>query len=138
MSKLYDTYCILKAQDANTILLFKSGIFLIALDKDAIYLSELFHLKLTLLNAIVQKCGFPCASLDKYLELFKIYQLNVKIIEAEKNVNYHLNEYKQDQSVAELLNFISHIDTDRLSVSEAYRLIEDLKQKATDMLQLSI
>ena len=71
MSKLYSIYLIEKENNEAKILLFKSGIFYVALDKDAIFLSNTFGFKLTNLNDNIKKCGFPCNSLDKYLKLFK-------------------------------------------------------------------
>ena len=99
MSKLYNTYLALKKQDSQTIYLFKSGIFFLALDKDAYTLSDIFHFKLGNLTDTVVKCGFPCSSFDKYSNLFKIHNLGFKIIELEKNNVYSFNEYKKNQSV---------------------------------------
>ena len=129
MSKLYNTYLALKKQDSKTIYLFKSGIFFLALDKDAYTLSNIFHFKLGNLTNIVVKCGFPCSSFDKYSNLFKIHNLDFKVIELESNTIYNFNEYKQNQSIVELLELISSVDVNNLSISEAYQWIEDVKNK---------
>ena len=50
MSKLANLYKILKNKDSSTLYLLKSGIFYIALDEDALTLSDLFNFKLTDLN----------------------------------------------------------------------------------------
>ena len=50
MSKLLNTYHNLKKQDSQTIYLFKSGIFYLALEDDARLLSNELQLKLTSLN----------------------------------------------------------------------------------------
>ena len=60
MSKLYNIYLEEKKKNRDILLLFKSGIFYIAIAEDAIKLSNLLHLKLTNLNDTIQKCGFPC------------------------------------------------------------------------------
>ena len=60
MSKLYNIYLQEKSKNKDNILLFKSGIFYISIDDDALKLSSLFHLKLTNLNDSIKKCGFPC------------------------------------------------------------------------------
>lgn len=133
MSKLYSIYLDLKDKNSDTILLFKSGIFFIALDKDANYLSDLLGLKLTNLNNTIKKCGFPCSSLDKYLKLFKACNLNIKIIETSENTSYSLKEYEQKNEVSELLNLINNVDINNLSVSEAYGFIENLKIKAEEI-----
>lgn len=129
MSKLYSMYLNLKKQNPDTLFLFKSGIFFLAIDKDALRLSELLDLKLTNLNNTVQKCGFPCVSLDKYLKLFKACNLDIKMIEVDKNTTYDLKEYEQDKNTLEILDLIKNINIDNLSVSEAYNFIETLKQK---------
>lgn len=129
MSKLYSMYLNLKKQNPDTLFLFKSGIFFLAIDKDALRLSELLDLKLTNLNNTVQKCGFPCASLEKYLKLFKACNLDIKMIEIDKNTSYDLREYEQDKNTLEILDLIKNINIDNLSVSEAYNFIETLKQK---------
>jgi len=135
MSKLYSMYLSLKEQNPDSLFLFKSGIFLIALDKDAIKLSDLFGLKLTKLNDSVQKCGFPSASFEKYTNLFKALNLDVKIIEVDKNTSYGLREYKQDKAIEELLELIKNVDKDNLSVSQAYEFIESLKSKVNNILE---
>ena len=131
LSKLYNTYLTLKKQDSETIYLFKSGIFFLAIDKDAYILSDIFNFKLGNLNDIVVKCGFPCSSFDKYSKLFKLHNLNIKIIELEdNNTLYRINEYVQNQTTKELLNYINSVDINNLSIPEAYQWIADVKSKA--------
>lgn len=50
MSKLYDKFSSLKNSNKDTLYLFKSGIFFIALNEDATKLSEIFGFKITNLN----------------------------------------------------------------------------------------
>ena len=135
MSKLHSMYLSLKNENSNSLFLFKSGIFLIALAEDATKLSNLFDLKLTKLKDSVQKCGFPSASFEKYTNLFKALNLDVKIIEVDKNTSYSLIEYKQDKAIEELLELIKNVDKDNLSVSESYEFIESLKSKLNNILE---
>jgi len=130
LSKLYNTYLSLKKQDEQTIYLFKSGIFFIALDNDAHTLAEKFNFKLGYLTDDIVKCGFPCSSFYKYYTLFESHNLKVKIIEPETNTLFSVNEYKQRDDITELLNYMASIDVNNLSVSKAYELIEDLKNRA--------
>ena len=127
MSKLYRTYLRLKKQNPNTIYLFKSGIFFLAIDNDAYTLSNIFDFKLGKLNDTVIKCGFPCSSFNKYSNLFRIYNLAIKIVELDNSTSYTITEYSQSESINELLEIINSVDIDNLSISEAYRWIEDLK-----------
>lgn len=135
MSKLHSMYLSLKQESPNSLFLFKSGIFLIALGEDATKLSNLFGLKLTKLNDSVQKCGFPSSSFEKYTNLFKALNLDIKIIETDKNTFYNLAEYKQDKKIADLLESIKNVDKDNLSVSQAYEFIENLKSKVSNIME---
>ena len=82
MSKLYDKYRKLKTSEnhtPNTLYLFKTGLFFIFIDEDAKIISELLNLKLCNLNETIVKCGFPCNSLQKYLNLLKSTPYNISI-----------------------------------------------------------
>lgn len=135
MSKLYSMYLKLKEESPNSLFLFKSGIFLIALEEDAIKLSNLFGLKLTKLNESVQKCGFPFSSFEKYTNLFKALNLDIKIIETDKNTSYNLTEFTQNKKIIKLLEKIRDINEDNLSISEAYEFIKTLKQDAFNIME---
>ena len=133
MSKLYSIYLSEKEHDKEQILLFKSGIFFISLADDAAYLSSLLGLKLVPLNNIVQKCGFPCSCFDKYQNLFKACNLKIKIIEVDKNLSYSLQQFKQNETMNDLLQMVNKVDIDNLSITEAYKFIETLKEKASQI-----
>lgn len=129
MSKMFQLYKQLKTENNKVIYLFKSGIFYIALDDDAIYLSNLFNFKLTNLNSSVVKCGFPTTSIDKYIKLFSSYGINFKLIDYDLNTIYSPKEFQLNINIKDLLNSINSVDTDNLSISEVYNFIEDLKEK---------
>ena len=129
MSRLYSLYLNLKKENPNTIFLFKSGIFFIALDKDAYYLSNLFSFKLTDLNTEVKKAGFPCSSVEKYMNLFQSHQIDYKIVNTDKNTLYSAFEFKQDKCTSEILHSIRNLNIDNLSVSEAYDFLYKLQKK---------
>ena len=133
MSRLYNTYLSLKKINSQTIYLFKSGIFLIAIDKDANILSDIFKFKLSNLTNTIAKCGFPVSSFDKYSKLFKLYNLDVKVIDCKMKTSYKLNEYRQNQDIIKIIELINSIDIDNLSVLEAYKFIETLKNKALNL-----
>lgn len=133
MSKLFNIYLNEKKNNEDTILLFKSGIFYIALDKDATLLSQLLTLKLTNLNDKVKKCGFPCSSINKYLKLLESHNLNIKLVEIDKNISYSIPEYTNSKLIKELLEQINNVNVDNLSISDAYKFIEDLKAKTINI-----
>ena len=90
MSKLCILYDTLKHQNKETIYLFKSGIFFIALKEDAFFLSNTFGFKLTNLNKTTEKCGFPTSSIKKYTELFNNHNIKFKIIDSGVKMREHL------------------------------------------------
>lgn len=133
MSKFYDNYLFLKANDANsnnTLYIFKSGIFFILLDNDAKIASQILNLKLTYFTENVLKCGFPISSLEKYTNILEKTQYNFKIIDNIKNVSYSINDYALNDKIEKLLSKISSVDTNSLSVKEAYDFIEAIKDSA--------
>ena len=135
MSKLFDIYTNLKNKDSNTLYLFKSGIFYIFLDKDAKIAAELFHLKITYLNENIIKCGFPVQSLEKYISLFKKFPYNFKIIDTTSNKIFPITDYLIHEDLLKLLVNISSVNTDNLSIREAYALLEEFKNIAKIILK---
>lgn len=128
MSKMFKVYTDLKKQDARTIYLFKSGIFFLCLNEDAVLISNLFNLKINHLNDTVIKCAFPCNSLEKYLKQFHLHNIIAKIIDINNLQTYTTTEYKGSQNTEKLINYIENIDIDKLSISEAYSTLEELKE----------
>lgn len=126
MSKLYDIYKKLKNENSETLYLFKSGVFYICLDDDAKVLSKIYNFKLTNLNVDIVKCGFPCSSFDKYYKLFVNDDINFKIV--ENNAIFDSSDYLLNKSILSLLDKISKVNIDNLSVSEAYQFIEELQE----------
>ena len=133
MSKLYECYLDLKANESNsdnTLYIFKSGIFFIFLDNDAQIASKLLNLKITFLTEDVVKCGFPINALKKYTNILKRTSYNFKIVDNIKNLSYSIKDYELDQDTKELLSKIASIETNSLSVKEAYDFIDIIKNSA--------
>lgn len=126
MSKLYDIYKKLKNENSETLYLFKSGVFYICLDDDAKILSKRYNFKQTNLNVDIVKCGFPCSSFDKYYKLFVNDDINFKIV--ENNTIFNGTDYLRNKSLLSLLDKISKVNIDNLSVSEAYQFIEEIQK----------
>lgn len=131
MSKLYDTYKNLKLSENGYVYLFKSGIFYILLDDDAKRVSISLGLKLTNFNDSILKCGFPISSKDKYFQLLKANNFDFKII--ENTTIYTMNDYLASSDTKKLLTMISNVDTDTLSIKEAYEFIDKIKNIANDL-----
>lgn len=129
MSKLYSLYENLKKENNKTIYLFKSGIFYIALSDDAIYLSNKFNFKLTNLNNSIVKCGFPISSSEKYIKLFTYNNIDFKFVDSSTNTIYLPKDFQLDNNIKDIINDILTVDTNTLSIAEAYKFIDDLKNK---------
>ena len=130
MSKLYKKYLELKKTDSSKIYLFKSGLFYIFLDDDAYLMSTHLNLRLTNLNQDVLKCGFPVNTLNKYLNLIKAFNYNVAIIDDLNSTPLSCNDYISNEKMKELINKLSLIDSNNLSIKEIYSLVDDLSNQA--------
>ena len=115
---MYDKYIELKGQNNNKLYLFKSGIFYIFLEDDAIKINKYINLKLTNFGSNHIKCGFPDNSYDKYMNIFK--RLNLDIEEVKSNNDLDSNY---------ILNRIKDIDINKLTPLEAFNIIRELKEK---------
>ncbi len=134
MSKLYDTYISLKANEEtnnNTLYLFKAGLFFICIDQDARIASNILNLKLTNLNETIVKCGFPIQSLEKYSNLLKLSNYHFKIIDTTKKETFSISDYSIDTNINSLLAQIKNVNPESLSIKEAYSFIEEIKQKVS-------
>ena len=129
MSKLYTEYLQLKADNPDSLYLFKSGAFYLFLDKDAQFISQKFNLKLVQLNKHVVKCGFPATSLEKYLKLLQDFDLDVQIIDEVLPYKYFSLDYLSIQKSLYVLNTIHELDIDSLTPIQAMQLLIDFKSK---------
>ena len=134
MSKLYQTYIALKVQDSTQLYLFKSGIFYIFLDEDAKLISSLFNLKLTNLNSMIMKCGFPTSQIEKYTELFKKANLSFKIIDTANNSLYSPKEFILNKNLETFLSKIASVKAYDLSISSAYDFIDKISEESNFLL----
>ncbi len=134
MSKLYQTYIALKVQDSTQLYLFKSGIFYIFLDEDAKLISSLFNLKLTNLNSMIVKCGFPTSQIAKYTELLKKANLSFKIIDTTNNSLYSPKEFILNNNLETFLSKIASIKAYDLSISSAYDFIDKISEESKFLL----
>lgn len=138
MSKLYDNYLYLKANDkeaSKTLYIFKSGIFFIFLDSDAKIASALLNLKITYLTENIIKCGFPLNALEKYTNILKTSSYNFKIIDSNFSTSYTIDNYQIDGETKELLSDISSVDVTSLSIKEAYDFIDKIQTSAKSILK---
>lgn len=133
MSKLYKRYLEFKKSDSSTFYLFKSGIFYIFLQEDAIKMSQLLQLKLTNLNETVIKCGFPVNNFNKYLEKIKSLEIPIAIIDSPVDPPMSSSNYLLNCNVKNLINDLAIVDSNSLSISEVYALIDNLSLRAKEI-----
>ncbi len=136
MGKLYKNYVLLKINNPNKIYAFKCGIFCLFLDEDAKLMSKILGLKLGNLSDSVVKCGFPCSSMEKYMTILHNLKYDVEIIDGKNNSVLNYNACIVNDRINDFLNKICNINTDKLSISEAYELLTDLKTEAKNILLL--
>lgn len=135
MSKLVNLYKSLKSEDANTLYLFKSGIFYIFLDDDAKIINELLDLRLTNLNEETVKCGFPSNSLSKYLKLLDCTNYTIKIVDTSSSTILKAKDFSSHENYSKLLKAIEAVDEKNLSVREAYEFISNIKKIAQEIVE---
>lgn len=129
-SKLYKKYLSLKIEDPNYFYLFKSGIFYIFISDDAKIIAPLLDLKLTNLNSVIMKCGFPVSSSEKYFKKMEKLNLKVKIVTLDDDFfNYNFEKYLNTKEFFECINNFLNINIDNLSISQAFDLLYHLQNK---------
>ena len=131
MGKLFDKYNELKKANPNKYYLFQSGIFYIFLDNDAKFMSNILQLKLTNFTPELVKCGFPINSLNKYMNIFKTLNYDVEIVNNSTN---NKSSFSNQIEVEKFIKEIANVNTNLLSVSEAYSFINKIKAQANILL----
>lgn len=134
MSKLIKIYESLKEKDNETMYLFKSGIFYIFLDEDAKKMSENLGFKITNLNQEHIKCGFPSNSFDKYMSKIEALEHKVQIVNPNDNIPYKIKSFSSNLEVQNLLNEITSVNVEELSIREAYSFIDKIKEESKILL----
>lgn len=135
MSKLYKNYVLLKINCPEKIYAFKCGIFCIFLDEDAKLMSKVLNLKLGNLNHDIVKCGFPYNSIDKYMNILHNLNYNVEIVDSKTNSIFNYNTYVINDKIKNFLTKASQLEIDKLSISQTYGVLSDIKSEAIEILK---
>lgn len=129
-SKLYKKYLSLKIEDSSYFYLFKSGIFYIFISDDAKIISPILDLKLTNLNSVIMKCGFPVSSSEKYFKKMEELNLKVKIVTLKEDIlNCDFEKYADTKEFSEIIESFLNVNIDSLSIPQAFDLLYDLQNK---------
>ena len=129
MSKLYKKYVLLKIQNPNKIYIFECGIFYVFIHTDAEQMSKILDLKLTPLNSLISKCGFPISSADKYFNILKSLDYDFEIVPSGNFSPVGLSDYIEDKNYKLIIDNFLKINIDELSISEAFDYLHNLQTK---------
>lgn len=135
MSKLYERYLFLKSQNSSILYLFKNGFFYIFLADDAKKMAPILNLKITNLNDSVVKCGFPINNLEKYSTFIKNAGYEVQIVDFSTSQTHSSNELILNSKIKDFIQLISKIDSNNMSISEAYSFIDEVNRQAKDFIK---
>lgn len=135
MSKLYEKYLKLKAQESNKVYLFKCGTFYYFLDEDAKKISEIFPLKLLPFTEDVFKCSFPITRLSYYICEFQKLNINFEIIDNQYNKIENYSDYLNNENLKSIVNKIINLDLNNITMKQAFNILEDLQDKCKNIKQ---
>lgn len=133
MSKLYEQYLKLKAQENNKVYLFKCGTFYYFLDKDAKKISELFPLKLLPFTADILKCSFPVTRLGYYISEFQKLNINFEIVDNKYTKIENYSDYLNNESLKSVVNKIIELDLNNITMKQAFNILENLQIKCKNI-----
>ena len=123
MSKLYTKYTKLKEQSPDTVYLFKSGIFYLALDEDAVRLSVSLKLNLGKLNEEISKVGFPVSCRERYVRLLEALEIPFQFVDDTYGVIENYSDYSNNEKLKSMISKILSIDFDNLTFKEAFEFL---------------
>lgn len=124
MSKLYKQYLILKEANPDTTILFKSGIFYIAIGEDAKLLSDKLMLKLTNLNTEIVKCGFPISRINYYTHLLDSLCIKYLLVDINSPIS---TSSSHNIELNEVVSYILQLDFNSISYKDAFDILQRIQ-----------
>ena len=106
----------LKGKNQDRIMLAKCGVFIIAIGEDAIFLNQMFGVKLTCFKSEVCKVGIPITYILKYLEKLEEKQYSYIVYDYNRETKIIEEKYKYDG-----INKIEKIDNIKCSECQYYK-----------------
>ena len=131
MSKLYDKYLKLKKENKETCYLFKSGLFLIFIDEDAVAMSSKLGLKCTKLNDSILKCGFPTNSMEKYMKKLNDLSIEITIIDNDELLDLD-EKYLENLKINHFVNKLKELDMDKVTPMESLKFLHEFSEVLRD------
>lgn len=123
MSKLYTKYMELKKSNPDSVYLFKSGIFFLALQEDATLLSNELNLKVTNLTSDVLKCGFPISKEEHYIKFLQAKKIPFTIIDDLYGIVENYSDYMNNEKIKKIINELINIDFNNITFKDAYEIL---------------
>lgn len=133
MSKLYTKYLKLKEKNANTVYLFKAGIFYLALSEDAIKLSTTLKLNLGKLNEEIPKVGFPVSSRERYVRLLEALSIPFQFVDDTYGVIENYSDYSNNEKLKSMISKILSLDFDNLTFKEAFEFLMSVQKELSSI-----
>lgn len=133
MSKLYEQYLKLKAQENNKVYMFKCGTFYYFLAEDAKKISETFPLKLLPFTENICKCSFPVSRLGYYISEFQKLNINFEIIDNQYSKIENYNDYLNNEKLKVIIKNIIDLDLNEITMKQAFNILEDLQIKCKNL-----
>ena len=106
----------LKGKNQDRIMLARCGVFIIAIGEDAIFLNQMFRLKLTCFKSEVCKVGIPITYILKYLEKLEEKQYSYIVYDYNRETKIIEEKYKYDG-----INKIEKTDDIKCSECQYYK-----------------
>ena len=135
MSKLYSKYSELKKTNPQFVYLFKVGIFFLALDKDAIRLSESLKLNLGKLNETVVKAGFPVSKLEHYVRILQALNIPFQIVDDTYGIIANYADYLNNESLKKIVDQILSLDFNNITFKEGFENLLSIQKKLKQIYQ---
>lgn len=129
MSKLYAKYTELKKKNPNLVYLFKVGIFYLALEEDALRLSEPLKLNLGKLTEKVAKVGFPVSTRERYVRLLEALSIPFQFVDDTYGVIENYSDYANNEKLKEVVNKILSINFDDTTFKETFEILLGLQKE---------
>ena len=130
MSKLYKRYVLLKIQNPNKIYLFECGIFYVFIHDDAYIMAKVLNLRLTDLNSMIKKCGFPVKSANKYFNILKSLDYDITIVPSDDNcAPSSISSYITNQKYDTIIKDFLQLNMDNLSISQAFDVLHEFQDR---------
>lgn len=91
---------------------------------------KLLNLKLTNLNSVIKKCGFPVNSANKYFNILNTLKYEFEVVSSDSYSDLiNLNSYIVLNSYKQIIDDFLKLNIEELSIREAFTCLKDFQKK---------